>query len=59
MVAWLLILYVGYYYSVVSVGLPMVRCFVPAIPFLLAAAAAGLAAIMCTREIPTPISDEH
>lgn len=46
--AWLLILYVGYYYAIVSVGLPMVRYFVPAIPFLLAAAAVGLTAPMPT-----------
>ena len=32
MLAWLLTLYVGYYYSVVSVGLPMVRYFVPCHP---------------------------
>jgi 4-amino-4-deoxy-L-arabinose transferase-like glycosyltransferase len=56
---WLLALYIGYYYSVVSVGLPMVRYFVPAIPFLLAAAAAGLAALMCTGKTSQPIADEH
>jgi 4-amino-4-deoxy-L-arabinose transferase-like glycosyltransferase len=53
--AWLLTLYVAYYYSVVSVGLPMVRYFVPAIPSLLAAAAAGLAALLQTAETPSPI----
>jgi 4-amino-4-deoxy-L-arabinose transferase-like glycosyltransferase len=58
-VGWLLALYIGYYYTVVSVGLPMVRYFVPAIPFLLAAAAAGLAALMCTEKNSQPISDEH
>ena len=48
--AWLLALYAGYYYSVVFVGMPMVRYFVPAIPFLLAAAAAGLVALMPTAQ---------
>jgi 4-amino-4-deoxy-L-arabinose transferase-like glycosyltransferase len=51
--AGLLTLYVGYYYSVVSVGLPMVRYFVPAIPFLLAAAAVGLAALLQMAENPS------
>ncbi|MGA2602776.1 MAG: glycosyltransferase family 39 protein [Verrucomicrobiia bacterium] len=55
MLAWVLTLYVGYYYSVVSAGLPMVRYFVPAIPFLLAAAAAGLAALLQTAETPSSI----
>ncbi|MGO9528110.1 MAG: ArnT family glycosyltransferase [Verrucomicrobiia bacterium] len=55
MLAWLLMLYVGYYYSVVSVGLPMVRYFVPAIPFLLAAAAVGLAALLQTAETPASV----
>ncbi len=55
MLAWLLMFYVGYYYSVVSVGLPMVRYFVPAIPFLLAAAAVGLAALLQTAETPASV----
>jgi 4-amino-4-deoxy-L-arabinose transferase-like glycosyltransferase len=46
MLAWLLVLYVGHYYCVVSVGLPMVRYFIPAMPFLLAAAAVGLVALI-------------
>ena len=53
--AWLLMLYVGYYYSVVTVGMPMVRYFVPAIPFLLAAAAVGLAALLHTAEPPSSV----
>lgn len=53
--AWLLTLYVGYYYSVVSVGMPMVRYFVPAIPFLLAGAAVGLAALLQTAKNATSI----
>jgi hypothetical protein len=52
--AWLLILYVGYYYAIVSVGLPMVRYFVPAIPFLLAAAAVGLSSL-----VPTAHAMQH
>ncbi|HXI82744.1 MAG TPA: glycosyltransferase family 39 protein [Verrucomicrobiae bacterium] len=44
--AWLLVLYIGYYYGVVSAGMPMVRYFVPAIPLLLAAAAVGLVALL-------------
>lgn len=48
--AWLLIIYVGYYYAIVFVGLPMVRYFVPAIPFLLAAAAEGLSACLPTAQ---------
>jgi len=47
--AWLLILYVGYYYGTVSAALPFIRYFVPAIPFLLAAAAVGLVALLSTR----------
>jgi 4-amino-4-deoxy-L-arabinose transferase-like glycosyltransferase len=54
--AWLLTLYVGYYYSVVSIGMPMVRYFVPAIPFLLAAAAVGLAALLQAAEAPTSVA---
>jgi 4-amino-4-deoxy-L-arabinose transferase-like glycosyltransferase len=53
--AWLLMLYIGYYYTVVSLGLPMVRYFVPAIPFLLAAAAVGLAALLHTAEPPLSV----
>jgi 4-amino-4-deoxy-L-arabinose transferase-like glycosyltransferase len=53
--AWLLTLYVGYYYSVVSVGMPMVRYFVPAIPLLLAAAAVGLAALLHAAETPASV----
>jgi 4-amino-4-deoxy-L-arabinose transferase-like glycosyltransferase len=53
--AWLLTLYVGYYYSVVSVGMPMVRYFVPAVPFLLAAAAVGLAALLQMAETPSSV----
>ncbi len=48
-------LYIGYYYTVVSLGLPMVRYFVPAIPFLLAAAAVGLAALLHTAEPPLSV----
>jgi 4-amino-4-deoxy-L-arabinose transferase-like glycosyltransferase len=47
--ACLLALYVGYYYSIVSVGLPMVRYFVPAIPFMLAAATVGLVALLSPK----------
>jgi 4-amino-4-deoxy-L-arabinose transferase-like glycosyltransferase len=54
MLAWLLVLYVGYFYGVVSAGMPMVRYFIPAIPFLLAAAAVGLLAL-----IPTTPTTEH
>jgi hypothetical protein len=53
--AWLLVLYIGYYYSIVSAGMPMVRYFVPALPLLLAAAAVGLVALlstMCATEKP-------
>jgi hypothetical protein len=53
MLAWLLVLYIGYYYGIVSAGMPMVRYFVPAIPLLLAAAAVGLVALsstMCATE---------
>ena len=46
--AWLLVLHVGYYYGIVSAGMPMVRYFVPAIPLLLAAAAVGLVALLTT-----------
>ncbi len=53
--AWLLTLYVGYYYSVVTVGMPMVRYFVPAIPFLLAASAVGLTALLQPAETPPSI----
>src|SRR5258708_5290003 len=53
--AWLLTLYVGYYYCVVSVGMPMVRYFVPAVPFLLAAAAVGLAALLHAAETPSSV----
>jgi 4-amino-4-deoxy-L-arabinose transferase-like glycosyltransferase len=42
--AWLLVLYIGYYYGTVSVGMPMIRYFAPALPLLLAAAAVGLSA---------------
>ncbi len=48
--AWLLMLYVAYYYSVVTVGLPMVRYWVPVIPFLLAAAAVGAASLLDAAE---------
>ena len=48
MLAWLLVLYIGYYHGIVSAGLPMVRYFVPAIPLLLAAAAVGLVALLST-----------
>jgi 4-amino-4-deoxy-L-arabinose transferase-like glycosyltransferase len=54
--AWLLTLYIGYYYSVVSVGMPMVRYFVPAIPFLLAAAAVGLVALLQTVETSSSLA---
>lgn len=54
--AWLLTLYVGYYYSVVFVGMPMVRYFVPAIPFLLATAAVGLATLLETAETPSTVT---
>lgn len=54
--AWLLTLHIGYYYSVVSVGMPMVRYFVPAILFLLAAAAVGLATLLQTAEAPTSVA---
>jgi 4-amino-4-deoxy-L-arabinose transferase-like glycosyltransferase len=47
--AWLLTLYIGYYYCVVFAGLPMVRYFVPAIPLLLMAAAVGVVALLSTR----------
>jgi 4-amino-4-deoxy-L-arabinose transferase-like glycosyltransferase len=57
--AWLLTLYVGYYYSIVSVGMPMVRYFVPAIPFLLAAAAVGLAALLQAAESRAPATSHH
>ncbi|MGD1018513.1 MAG: glycosyltransferase family 39 protein [Verrucomicrobiia bacterium] len=53
--AWLLTLYVGYYYSVVTAGMPMVRYFIPAIPFLLAAAAVGLTALLQPAETPPSI----
>jgi 4-amino-4-deoxy-L-arabinose transferase-like glycosyltransferase len=53
MLAWLLTLYVVYYYSIVSVGLPMVRYFVPVIPFVLATAAVGLAALLQPMEAPS------
>jgi 4-amino-4-deoxy-L-arabinose transferase-like glycosyltransferase len=49
--AWLLILYVGYYYAVVTAALPFLRYFVPAIPLLLAAAAVGLVALLPTRRL--------
>ncbi|HVM62388.1 MAG TPA: glycosyltransferase family 39 protein [Verrucomicrobiae bacterium] len=55
--AWLLTFYVFYYYSVVSVGMPMVRYFVPAVPFLLAAAAAGVTALARATESPSPRLD--
>jgi 4-amino-4-deoxy-L-arabinose transferase-like glycosyltransferase len=58
MLAWLLTLYVGYYYCVVSVGMPIVRYFVPAMPFLLAAAATGLAALLQTMEAPSSIASQ-
>src|ERR1017187_8784814 len=48
LLAWLFVLYIGYYYGIVSAGLPMVRYFVPAIPLLLAAAAVGLVALLST-----------
>jgi uncharacterized membrane protein (DUF106 family) len=47
----LLILYVGYYYAVVTAALPFLRYFVPAIPLLLAAAAVGLVALLPTRRL--------
>jgi len=50
----LLALYVLYYYSVVSIGMPMVRYLVPAVPFLLAAAAAGATALLSPAEFPAP-----
>jgi 4-amino-4-deoxy-L-arabinose transferase-like glycosyltransferase len=46
--AWLLLLDIVYYYGIVSVGMPMVRYFVPALPLLLAAAAVGLIALLPT-----------
>ena len=49
LLAWLLVLYVGYYYGIVSVGMPMVRYFVPALSLLLAAAAVGLVALLTMR----------
>lgn len=48
MLAWLLVLHIGYYYGVVSVGMPMIRYFIPALPLLLAAAAVGLVALLST-----------
>jgi 4-amino-4-deoxy-L-arabinose transferase-like glycosyltransferase len=53
--AWLLILYVGYYYGAVSAALPFIRYFVPAIPLLLAAAAVGLAARLNLKTTEGPI----
>jgi 4-amino-4-deoxy-L-arabinose transferase-like glycosyltransferase len=53
--AWLLALYVAYYYCVVMIGLPMVRYFVPAIPFLLTAAAVGLTSVLQTAEAPASV----
>jgi 4-amino-4-deoxy-L-arabinose transferase-like glycosyltransferase len=47
--AWLLVLYVGYYYGIVFVGMPMIRYFAPAIPLLLAAAAVGLVTLLSTE----------
>jgi uncharacterized membrane protein len=44
--AWLLVLHIGYYYGIVSAGMLMVRYFAPAIPLLLAAAAVGLVALL-------------
>ncbi len=52
LLAWLFVLYIGYYYAIVSAGLPMVRYFVPAIPLLLAAAAIGLVALLSTERVP-------
>lgn len=47
--AWLLALYIGYYYGTVSAGMPMIRYFAPAIPLLLAAAAVGLVALLFAK----------
>jgi hypothetical protein len=46
LLACLLVLYIGYYYSIVSAGMPMVRYFVPALPLVLAAAAVGLVELL-------------
>ncbi len=41
----LLAMFIGYFFAVVSIGLPMVRYFLPAIPLLIVAAAFGLLAL--------------
>ena len=50
--SWLLVVYVGYYYLVVSVGMPMIRYFMPVIPLLLAAAAVGLVDLLSPTTKP-------
>jgi 4-amino-4-deoxy-L-arabinose transferase-like glycosyltransferase len=47
--AWLLMVYIGYYYGTVSAGMPMIRYFAPAMPLLLAAAAVGLVTLLSTE----------
>jgi 4-amino-4-deoxy-L-arabinose transferase-like glycosyltransferase len=41
----LLAVFIGYFFAVVSAGLPMVRYFLPAIPLVIVAAASGLLAL--------------
>jgi hypothetical protein len=40
--AWLVLIYVAYFYLTVSAGMPMVRYFVPAMPLVLAMVIAGI-----------------
>lgn len=44
----LMLLFIGYFFAVVSAGLPMVRYFLPALPLLMIAAVCGLSA-RCVR----------
>jgi 4-amino-4-deoxy-L-arabinose transferase-like glycosyltransferase len=49
--AMLLAVFIGYFFVVVSAGLPMVRYFLPAIPLLIVAAAFGLLAFVKIKPV--------
>jgi 4-amino-4-deoxy-L-arabinose transferase-like glycosyltransferase len=54
--ALLLLIYMGYFYLAVTVGLPMVRYFAPALPMLFIAAMAGISRLTVREDAAMPVS---